>query len=258
MPIALAFRSVLNAASCAALTLALAASPAFAQDTETDVAVVAEQPASAPTATSDAPAANIDLLAGPDAVTTGITTPTFAPEPTLTGFRSARFGMDQAAVRKAIAADFGTTRIFESRSPIERTRSLTVLSDDVLPDGGKAQVSYVFGFRSKTLIQVGVSWSKATDKSLTPKDLADNGTLLKRHFLKAGYVPETVRSDVLVAGGLLLFRGEDERGQATILLLQGKVANAETKPELKPEALALLYSVNPDDPDVLKIKKSDF
>jgi hypothetical protein len=57
----------------------------------------------------------------------------------------------------------------------------------------------------------------------------------------------------------LLFRGVDLEGRAAILLLQGKFEETtEGRNALKPTGLALLYSVEPDAPDIFCIKDGNF
>jgi hypothetical protein len=82
-----------------------------------------------------------------------------APTVEVTGFRSAKFGMSEADVRAAIVKDFAVKpdAIRAETNASEQTRVLLVKVPDVLPGGGSAEVSYVLGFKSKTLIQVGAA-----------------------------------------------------------------------------------------------------
>src|SRR5712671_2314720 len=79
-----------------------------------------------------------------------------APTVEVTGFRSAKFGMSEADVRAAIVKDFGVKpeAIRAETNASEQTLVLLIKAPDVLPGGGSAEVSYVLGFKSKTLIQV--------------------------------------------------------------------------------------------------------
>lgn len=177
------------------------------------------------------------------------------------GFRSARFGMSIDEVREAIASDFGLEddEIEAGVNTAERTQLLTILVPDLLPEGGTAQVSYVFGYRSGTLIQVGVSWNGLTDPALTEEDLYANADVLAAHFMNAGYLPETIRTGLVLDNGLLLFRGEDVEGHATILLLQGQfVEFSDGQQALTPTALALLYAADAENPDVFTIEAGQF
>ena len=101
----------------------------------------------------------------------------------------------KAAVKAAIAKDFNVKGWTASRSnPIagERTTVLLITAPDVLPGGGAAEVSYVFGYQSKKLIQVSVAWSKGTDDKMTPEQLFSNSSVLRAHFMGEGFKPDTV------------------------------------------------------------------
>lgn len=177
------------------------------------------------------------------------------------GFRSAKYGMSETEVRAAIAADFGIKgdAVAATTNTAERTQLLTISVPGLLPDGGTAQVSYVFGYASKGLIQVGVSWSAATDPSIDAAKLHANGDVLVAYFAAAGYVPETIRTGVVLESGILLFRGEDKDGHATILLLNGDYSDGgDAQKILKPTSLALLYAANSANPDIFKIDRGQF
>jgi len=185
---------------------------------------------------------------------------TEAAEAELKGFRSARFGMDEDAVLEAIKADFGIEgeAVNIGVNTVERTRVITISAPGILPDGGTAQVSYIFGYKSKALIQVGILWAPSTDETITDETLYANGDLLRSYFASAGYQPETITRDVVLENGILLFRGSDASGHTAILLLQGRFEGEEGDLTLLPEALTLLYAVNPDSPDILTLNPGDF
>lgn len=174
------------------------------------------------------------------------------------GFRSAKFGMSVDEVRAAIESDFGLSgdAVVSGENVAERTGLLSVRADDVLPDGGPAQVSYVFGYESKTLIQVGILWDvQANDEAR----LLANGEVLSAYFRSAGYVPDSIRQGLVLDNGILLFRGEDAEGRATVLLLQGTFTESDaTNRSLTPTALALLYAADADQPDVFRIESGQF
>ena len=179
----------------------------------------------------------------------------------LRGFRSARFGMDEEAVRAAIAADFGLVGedVQVGDNTVERTRVLSVRVAELLPDSGVSQVSYILGYRSRALIQVGVLWSEATDPEITPAMLVANGDVLRAHFLAAGYQPDTVTTDLVLEDGVLLFRGADPDGHTAILLMQGRFTEAAAgRASLTPESLTLLYAQDPDSPDILSLEEGSF
>ncbi|MEM1074696.1 MAG: hypothetical protein AAF665_05175 [Pseudomonadota bacterium] len=177
------------------------------------------------------------------------------------GFRSAEFGMDKSQVLAAIDADFGLSgeSVVEGQNTIERTSLLSISSSGVLEGGGVAQVSYVFGYTSQTLIQVGISWGADTDPSMTEAQIVANGDVLRNHFITSGYVPDTIETGTVLDNGILLFRGKDADGRAAILLLQGRFsADGSGTRVMSPSNLALIYAVDPDTPDIFRIKDGDF
>jgi hypothetical protein len=121
-------------------------------------------------------------------------------------------------------------------------------------------VSYVFGFKSKTLMQVGLSWSKAIDDKMTPEQLFSNATVLRSHFLSAGYKPDTIATNMPISGGLLMFRGSDAKDHSTLLILQGTMAQGENEQQrvLTPTGLLLFYIVDAKSPDVYRLPAGSF
>jgi len=119
--------------------------------------------------------------------------PAIAPSSSaeVSGFRSAHFGMNETEVRAAIIRDLGVKPADIKSEPNrgEQTTVLTVRAPEVLPGGGTADVSYVLGYKTHQLIQVGITWSKASDDKITPEQLFSNSSVLRSHFLSAGYKP---------------------------------------------------------------------
>jgi hypothetical protein len=176
------------------------------------------------------------------------------------GFRSAAFGATEADVRAAAVKDLGVTAdaIKTSQNLAERTEVMTVRAPDVLPDGGVADIAYSLGYKSKKLIQVSVTWSKLTDDKLTPERLLQNGESLRNYFQAAGYVPESVVTNVSIKDGLLLFRGADAQGRSTILLLQGVTKGDKGVRQFAPTALVLIYLADAKNPDVYRVPAGKF
>lgn len=177
------------------------------------------------------------------------------------GFRSAKFGMNEADVRAVIAKDFGPKpdAIKSQDNPAELTRSVLLTVPDLLPNGGTAEVSYVFGYKSKALIQVGTVWSKGTDPEMTPEKLFSNANILRAHFLGEGFKPDTIAVNTPVSGGILMFRGSDAKDRSVILLLQGTFENKENNQRLlTPTGLLLFYVADTKSPDVFKLPPGQF
>jgi hypothetical protein len=177
------------------------------------------------------------------------------------GFRSAKFGMSEAEVRNAIVKDFKVKpdAIRTEDNKVEQTRVLQVQIPDVLPSGGTADASYVFGFKSKRLIQVGLTWSKATDEKMTAEQLFSNANVLRSHFATLGYRPDSVATNMPINGGLLMFRGSDAQDHTTLLILQGTFAQGEKNQRvLTPTALLLFYIADAKSPDVYRLPPGSF
>jgi hypothetical protein len=231
----------------ASFVLAYAAVSASAQVTQ----LPPRKPAPLPAPVRPAPAA-------PNEATPAPAGPVVAE---VNGFRSARFGMTEAQVRTVIDRDLRVRpdEIRSQENKAEQTQVLEVRVPDVLPGGGAANVSYVFGFKSKTLIQVGLSWSKATDEKMTPEQLFSNANVLREHFLEAGYKPDTISTNMPVNGGLLMFRGSDGQERTTVLILQGTFSQGENNQRiLTPTALLLFYIADAKSPDVYRLPPGSF
>lgn len=195
-------------------------------------------------------------------------TATGATTAEVTGFRSALFGMSEADVRSAISKDFGVSGagVRTSQNGAERTQILSIKAADVLPEGGTAEVAYVLGYKTKKLIQVSLSWSKATDDKLTPERLVANGEALRAYFMSAGYKSDTLVSNVATRGGLLMFRGDDANGRTTALMLVGAMKDKATADKtgdrttrsFAPVALSLFYLADAKNPDVYRIQPGKF
>ena len=184
-----------------------------------------------------------------------------APAAVVDGFRSAKFGMTEDEVLEAIATDFDLSgdEVVAGENRAERTKLLTVLVPDLLPEGGTAQVSYVFGYTTGGLIQVGVSWSQQTDPEMTEEKLQANAEVLVAYFQSLSYDPASVRTGLLLQDGVLLFRGEDAEGRSSILLMQGQFTNTEDGQRvLTPMSLALLYAADSENPDVFSVAPGQF
>ena len=169
--------------------------------------------------------------------------------------------MNEGDVRSAIVKDLGVKpeAIHSEENKNEQTHVLLVKAPDVLPGGGTSEVSYVFGFKTKKLIQVGISWSKATDDKMTPDQLFSNSTVLRTHFMSQGYKPDTVATNMPINGGILMFRGSDDKDHTTMLILQGTIAPGDNNQKvLTPATLLLFYVADAKAPDVYRLPPGSF
>ena len=182
------------------------------------------------------------------------------PWANIDGFRSAKFGMRIDEVKQAILRDFGISdsKIDAISHPTEQTQSLGISIDKLLPQSGKSRAVYVFGYKSKRLMQVNILMGHPVDTNITPQQVVNSGNLLGNHFFKKRY-----QEDGLVAharlndGSVLIFRGKDQKGHMALLRLSNPQPNEGNKEDLK-ITLSLSYIEKPEQPDAFQLKGDDF
>jgi hypothetical protein len=182
------------------------------------------------------------------------------PWANIDGFRSAKFGMRIDEVKQAILRDFGISdsKIDAISHPTEQTQSLGISIDKLLPQSGKSRAVYVFGYKSKRLMQVNILMGHPVDTNITPQQVVNSGNLLGNHFFKKRY-----QEDGLVAharlndGSVLIFRGKDQTGRMALLRLSNPQPNEGNKEDLK-ITLTLSYIEKPEQPDAFQLKEDDF
>ncbi len=181
------------------------------------------------------------------------------------GFRSARFGMDEWAVRGAIYSDFGLADEAVRAVPntLDGTTILSVEVDDLIQGAGTAQINYTLGFASRTLDRVDVIWGTPIDPATTP-EIADRiVTLLGRYFDEATFAPgSVVRRRSLPSGAVLIFAAADAAGHAITLtyrrIAAAPEAAAEGEAQATPFILRLSYIDDPQNPDVFRLEEGAF
>ena len=234
------------------LLTSVAAGPLAAQG-----AVPKQKAAQAPKAAAAAPAAGAPAAATTEAPSAGADDKVKA----IDGFRSAKFGMSEADVRAAMIKDFNAKpdAIKAQDNASELTHSILMSVPELLPNGGTAELSYVFGYKSKSLIQVGAVWSKGTDAAMTAEKLFSNANILRAHFMGEGFKPDSIAVNMPVAGGIVMFRGSDAKDRSVILLLQGTFENKENNQRvLTPTSLLLFYVADAKSPDIFKLPPGQF
>ncbi|HEY4342971.1 MAG TPA: hypothetical protein VGN05_01385 [Parvibaculum sp.] len=175
------------------------------------------------------------------------------------GFRTAQFGSDEKAVRAAITKDFDKSgdaiKIIDN--PVERTRVLVVRSDNLFADSTQAEIGYVFGYKSKALIQVNILWGTPLTPAVTQSQLAAMAATLTRYFAAQGFAAHRVtRNKKLGNGGVLVFQGTDAKGHMVQLVQRMEVAKGDA--DKKRMTLRLAYIADPKQPDIFKIAKGAF
>lgn len=208
--------------------------------------------------------------ASPTAKPTDAPPPAAAPQHAATahveGFRSARWGMTEAQVKAAIKTDFniGEDKLKGTENLAEKTQVLTITAPDVLEGAGTAQISYIFGFASKKLIQVNLMWSTVLDPQATPEKIVAGADQLRVLFLGSGYDPQTMTANAKMAdGSILVFEGQDADKHTTLLRLATGTATPNDKDGKagKPVPIATLslsYILDAREPDIFRLKKGSF
>ena len=176
------------------------------------------------------------------------------------GFRSANFGMKERDVLKAIKKDFGIGKNQVSRKthPNEKTVTLGIQVDKLLPESGPAKVFYIMGYKSKRLIHINVIWGKPITKKPNAEAIVATANQLRNHFAQKKYQKEGFALNApLGEGVILVFQGKDRKGRAAKILLVNPKAEGDKKVG-ENIALTLSYIEKPMDPDVFRIKEGDF
>ncbi len=181
------------------------------------------------------------------------------------GYRSARFGMNEAEVKRAIKTDFSVDEPAKAVNDTERTNILMVPGKSLIPDSPPATVSYIFGATTAKLIQVNVVWGD--NGGVDAKQIVPTTNALVAYFLdKGSYAKDSVAvNQGLPDGTVLVFRGADAKGRMVVLQLvpildpaDEKKAGKEKPVEFKKAMLRLSYIANPTKPDVFRIEKGRF
>ena len=193
-----------------------------------------------------------------------------APKPyEVEGFRGAKFGMTEAEVKRAIQVDFNIKEASIARSvdPVDRTPTLTITTNDILPDVGPVRVVYWFGFTHKKLFQVGLMWGAGVgDTAPNATNILGGAQVLLNYFANQTFKPENRIVNAQLADGMnLLFQGIDDKGRM-VQLQYGTVVRepaAGEKPDpAKPAPripfARLVYVQDPKNRDVYHIKPGQF
>jgi hypothetical protein len=176
------------------------------------------------------------------------------PWSNIKGFRSAKFGMDEKSVYRAIAKDFklaigGLTKLVH---PINKTDIMVIKVPNLLEIGGIAKVAYIFGYKSKKLSHINVLWGKGASQGVDAEVIVYISNLLRTHFLKKRYKEDSSLSinGKLSETSTIVFRGKDKIDKMILLVLNTTKPpkGGLTKNSLK--EFSLLLSYVPKVPDV--------
>lgn len=174
------------------------------------------------------------------------------------GYRSAVFGMSQNAVEQAILRDFSIDKdkIETGKNLVTRTKSLSVKVQDLLPDTGLAKVSYIFGYTSKKLIQINISWDESD--TLSAEQILGISGSLQNYFLTNVIDAENAITGVPTSPNtMIVYRAEDQDKDLILLVLEGLSKKDKDTPPI-PLSLKLSYQHKADSPDIYKIPAGSF
>jgi hypothetical protein len=184
------------------------------------------------------------------------------------GFRSAKFEMKERDVYRAIVKDFKVSKKNVKRvvSGREKTMSLEIDVPKLFEVGGGAKVGYVFGYKSKRLVQVNVVWGtqiEGSGKKAKPQDIVDAANFLREHFLKKEYQKEGFLANSRMNDATtIVFRGKDKKGRMVVLVLSAAKGEPVKKGQEPVEnaTLKLSYLLDFESPDIFKltIGENDF
>jgi len=179
------------------------------------------------------------------------------------GFRSARFGMNEAQVRAAIASDFNLpgNAIQSIITPIDQTEDISVSVPSAIGGLGRAGVHYIMGYRSHTLIEIIITWSEAEDRANSAEALAGTAEALQNYFLHEGFPPAATKLGIVMPNGdLLVFRGSDAAGHEVAMILSGRLARGggPAHVRLTPTLLTVGYVQAPGHLDIYSVPKGAF
>jgi hypothetical protein len=190
--------------------------------------------------------------------------PPAGPPATIEGFRQALFGMNEEQVRQVIRKDFpvAAAKISSTIHPSEKTTVLSLVVADLLPNTGNARISYIFGYRSKKLIQINIVWtSEGTPAS--DETVVGTANSLRDYFASQNYKQDSaVANRQLAENTILVFRANDLQGRTVLLVLSGVAAEAHREekkgPRPPPLTLELSYIEDAAHPDVFRIARGQF
>ena len=180
------------------------------------------------------------------------------------GFRSAHWGMNAAEVKAAIQHDFGipATKVASTENAAERTTVLTTTVPELIDGAGTARISYILGYKSRTLIQVTIMWGTPADPRVPPENIVTAANQLRQLLLDSGYEPRTIIANRQLAdGSFLVFEGEDAQRHTTLLRLTSTSSPAkgpQNKTRIINIVLSLSYALDSRNPDMFRLKKGQF
>jgi hypothetical protein len=170
------------------------------------------------------------------------------------GFRSAKFGMTEKQLRRAITKDFKVSKnkVDRVELPGSEHAALVIRSIPSLMEvGGPADIVYILGPKSKGLVRVNLDWGAGVTKNFDQQDVIIAGHLLQNYFAKKRYKKKNFLVDIQVDNTeRILFRGTDKKDRTVLLRLKkNKTKTGDNKKEpVKDMSLLLSYILKAEKP----------
>lgn len=186
----------------------------------------------------------------------------------VTGYRSAKFGMTEAEVRSAIAADFSNVPVTEGANPFEGTMSLSVTLEALPPANSAAKVTYILGKATGRLITVTTVWWTPDDADAAAREtLIAAASKVTGEFI--GYTWKlftTARGLPAGPNALVVFAGGDEAGGGVEVRLEGVQytwrapdgITGTASPPQGPAILRIAYAASVGKPDIRRLAPNSF
>jgi hypothetical protein len=172
--------------------------------------------------------------------------------------------MSEEQVRQAVRKDFpaAAAKLTSAVHPSEKTTVLSIGATDLLPNTGSARISYIFGYRSKKLIQTNVVWTSDAGTA-SDETIVATANSLRDYFAPQNYKPDSVVANrQLAENTIIVFRANDLQGRTVLLVLSGVAASArgeeKKRPQPQPLTLKLSYILDAAHPDIFRIAKGQF
>jgi hypothetical protein len=175
------------------------------------------------------------------------------------GFRSAKFGMSEQQVMRAIAKDFkiSKNKVARQVTSAHKTTALIIHLPKVFPLGGPADIVYLLGYKSKRLMRVNVDWGKGVTDNFPHQDIFSLLRLLQTHFMKQKYKKEGFLVNTnMTDKESIVFRGKDLKDRMILLVYRAPKLKEQVGVEdaQKNVSLILSYIENVENPDIIPIK----
>lgn len=139
------------------------------------------------------------------------------------GYRSAHFGMTEAAVYTAIDADFAIPpdSVERINNAIEKTSGLIITVEDLVAHTGRAEITYIFGYQTKKLIQVNLFWRAPVTNDGATDRLSRAARVMAGRISLWGIPSHRIEPNTLTQdGATLMYRGQSKNGMIALISMR--------------------------------------